>query len=102
MTLLVFLSLVIGLNNFSDIREARREMNRKKFAVGQTIYRYEDYMNKTGKIVAVRSNGKGYCRGQLYRKIRLPFQSQYKEVQKEGELDSCSGEVFHNGEWILP
>lgn len=100
-TILVFISLILGLNNYSDNLEAGREMQREKFYVGQTIYRYEDYINNTGKIIAVRSNGVGYCRGQIYRKIRLPFASFYKEQKKEGELDSCSGEVFRNGQWVF-
>ena len=101
-TVLIFIALVIGFNNYSNNLETRREMNRRKFYFGQTIHRYEDYMNNSGKIIAVRSNGEGYCRGQIYRKIRLPFQSRYKEQRKEGELDSCTGEIFHNGEWRLP
>ena len=101
-TIAVFLSLVLGLNNLSDNMEIKREMRRGKFHVGQTIYRYEDYMNNSGKVIAVRSNGEGYCHGWAYRKIRFPFQSVYKEVLREGEIDSCTGAIFHDGEWSLP
>ena len=98
-TVLVFISLVLGLNNLSDNMETRREMRREKFHPGQTIYRFEDYMNGKGKIISVRSNGVGYCHPWAYRKLRVPFQSAYKEILKEGEIDSCTGQVFHEGEW---
>lgn len=97
----IFLAILFGSTGIDEFQRYRAKKI-PKFRVGQTIYLYEDYMNNSGKIITVISNGEGFCRGQLVRKIRLPFQSYYKEIKKEDELDSCTGEVYHNGKWTKP
>ena len=98
-TVLIFISLVVGLNNLSDNLELKWQSYIGTFHAGQTIYQYEDYMNHKGKVIQVKSNGAGFCRGQYVRKVRLPFTPYFREEKYEGALDSCTGQIYHNGIW---
>lgn len=103
--LIVGLAVVFGLQQGDQYMAHRRDKKIPMFHVGDIIYQFEDfaqypeYKYKNPRITQVVANGEGFCRGQLVRKFRLPFQAYYKELKKEGELDFCTGEVYRNGKW---
>ena len=64
---------------------------------GDVIYQWNK--SKTG-ILKYSALGQTTCRPQEYRRFRLPFQSHWKEVAKEGEVDYCTGEVYQSNQWV--
>ena len=80
-----------------------KEKKIRRFHYGEQIYYKQKYWNgrmeyseRTSTGIA---NGEGYCRPQTYSKLRLPFQSQYKERRQDNDFDNCTGEIFNTGKW---